>query len=239
MINSETVTILLPSRGRAAQLRACIQGLLASVEDRSIRHVGRSVAIEDRIPGHKIEIVVILDASDPASFEAMRGLPVTVVSTGRDFTTAVEKYNLGYPVSTGEWIVSGADDLMWYDGWLEAALTTDNDGWVGFNDGHTQQVGFATHGMVRREVVDRCMAGYFTLPWYKSWYGDFEARARLARGGVRYVIALDALVEHRHPIWGTASEDDTYRLGARFHGEDLAEFNRRSALGFPDDLILK
>ena len=219
-MSDETVTVLLPSRGRPTQLRACITGLLASV-------------------GHQgVQVVVILDASDPASLEAVQDLPVLVVNTGRDFTTAVEKYNLGYPFARGEWIVGGADDLIWRAGWLEAALATDNDGFIGFDDGYVRKTGFATHGMVRREVVTRCLAGYFALPWYKSWYGDFESRARLARGGVRYVIAMDALVEHRHPIWGTASDDETYRLGAQFRGEDYAEFNRRSARGFPDDLIL-
>lgn len=134
--------------------------------------------------------------------------------------------------------VLGADDLWFNPGWLEAALqkleSIGGSGLVGFNDLHQNGAQLATHFLVTRDYCVERWGGVFVCPHYYSQYLDLEATIRAQQDG-QFVYAPAAIVEHRHPGWGTARYDVTYAIGTRHAPSDAAIFERRRAAGFPND----
>ncbi len=211
-----TISVVIPSRGRADQLKKCINGLKATTQ------------------GHDVQTVIVLDEDDAASINAIGATPVTPIVLSGEPKNAVEKWNLGAHAASGDWLVLGADDLEWGDGWLEKALTTPNQGFIGFNDGHMDGKELATHYMMTREYSRAHNGGVLAIPHYHSWYLDVEATERAKRAG-KFAFAREAYVEHRHPLWNKAQMDDTYRRGQQWYAIDQQTYAERSRAGFPDD----
>lgn len=135
--------------------------------------------------------------------------------------------NIAAPTVTTDFIFTGADDLFFTEGWLEAAIRQMEDGVqvVGVNDG--QNNNNATHFLIRTGYQ-----GVFDRPGlmheYHHNYCDTELRDYATHRGV-YRYAQDSLVEHRHWIWGLAQQDATYRKGAVHMDEDRATYKRRKS----------
>jgi glycosyltransferase involved in cell wall biosynthesis len=220
------ISVILPTRGRPAQAVACVKRLFETTL------------------GYDVECVIVVDRADAETLNALTALadlPVVIHKMPGEFSTAPEKYNAGLAVAradTGkDWLVSGADDLYWHDGWLDAALAHENDGFIGLWDGHTDPSDCATHAMVTREFIEQVTFGYMAFPWYGAWYSDLEVRDLTRRAGRRYVVAKDAVVEHRHPTFGNAPTDETYLAGKKFHNADRRQYWRRKRLGFPSHAV--
>ncbi len=206
------VSIVIPTHGRQEQMRRCLDQLFATIQDRDV------------------EVIV---CSDDTWIDDPR---VKMKMTGGG---SIEGWNIGLAESTGQAVVLGADDLWFMDGWLDAALRgllqiPEKCGMVGFNDMHSDGHRFATHYLMTRDYIDQYNGGVLAIPAYQHNFIDVEATARAKRAG-RYYYARDALVEHRHYIWNAAVKDETYERTAGTFQSDQALFERRCAMGFPND----
>ena len=215
------ISVVIPSKGRPDQLAAGVKRLFETTR------------------GHDVEAVIVCDEDET------RGLVEdTLAGTGQviwvvESLKVIPAFNAGLAVSTGDAVVLGADDLWWGDGWLDAALAAlgtldDLGGLVGLNDGAPIARDYATHYLMTRRYIAWNNGGVLACPHYEHTYIDPEACARAMRAG-RYVYAADAVVEHRHWLWGKAAKDPTYAEADGTFERDRATYERRFAAGFPDD----
>lgn len=234
------ISVVMPTKGRPAQAVACVKRLFETTR------------------GHDVECVVVIEGSDLetlGALDALGKLPVVIHRTAYGIGP-IPSWNEGMAVARGEWIVTGADDLLWCEGWLEAALSTASAlstaalaaaqgagtaplrmrGFCGLYDGHTRPEERATHMLMSRAYIEEAQHGYLMPPWYKSWYPDAEICAVAKRNGA-YVCPVEARVEHFHPDWATAPDDPTYQAGRKYHAEDRRTFYRRQRFGFPNEAV--
>ena len=189
-----------------------------------------------------VEIICVIDKC-PDTLGALADLPIIVINNP-EHQGAAACWNQGSLIATGDAFVLGADDVVYHDGWLDAALVAldklGGSGMVGFNDGRVPEHAFATHHLMTRDFIIDHMGGCFVIPVYGHQFIDLEATAR-ARWAGKYIWAGDAFVEHRHPFHGLAPHDKVYALGASFMAGDRKKYQARLAGGFPDDFepILK
>ncbi len=129
------------------------------------------------------------------------------------------KINAGFRLTDEPLIFTGACDLRFHPGWLEAATARlgDGIGVVGTNDLGSPRVmagEHATHSLVTREYVERFglmdRPGLVLFEGYEHEYVDDElVQTAMHRGA--WAFAEDAHVEHLHPSWGKAPSDQLYR----------------------------
>jgi len=213
-VSDPLVTILIPSRDRIGGLK------------RSLANIRATTA------GINTEIIVILDAPDIISREAMMDLlDVRVVLMPEDYRNGhpQEKWEAGYQVSTGEWIALMSDDMEFDDGWLRACLDTPNKGFVAFHDPWHYGT-LATLWMCTREYVDTVMNGRMGLPWYYVEYGDNEWTFR-ANEAHALVFCAEATFTHHQ-------DRDAQRLkilDMEHNKIDRETYEARHKAGFPDE----
>lgn len=217
------VAVLLPTKGRAAQMSERVGALLLQPEPQGVR----------------LRVYLAVDETDAASTVAALNLaseyPQAVIVYRKANTTAVEGWNQAWSraYSDGvDWFVLGADDLIWHKGWLQAAIdAADETGAhvIGLADGYTDLTTAerATHFMVSRWFCDEVLHGYIPAE-YRAWRFDREICLR-ARALNMYAIAPNALLEHMHPAVGKGQVDDTYREAQPHHDADLEVLTRRMA----------
>ena len=218
-----TLTIVLPTRGRPAQLTACLNSLAQTASG--------------------VRIVLVMDEDDAATLELAAQyqgtLPIhpLVVKPGY---TAAEKWNMGADAATTNTLVFAADDLVFHDGWAEKTTVAlkafpDGSALVGFDE--LADSPHPLHYAVTRKLLTEINGGVLSVPHYRSWYMDVELCAK-ARAHGRYLPKCGAIVEHRHPQHGTAPIDATHRLGflANQH-RDRWIFQQRERAGFPTDWL--
>ena len=137
--------------------------------------------------------------------------------------------NHAYEGTTEPWLLLVGDDVKFHPGWLDQAQHAARDGAdvVGTNDLHNPVVTSgerATHLLVRRAYVDERGASWdgpktVCHEGYRHWFVDNEiVEAAKQRGA--WVFARHAKIEHLHPLWGLAPDDDTYALGRGFVERD-------------------
>lgn len=170
-----------------------------------------------------------------------------VVLTNEKKVSFAEKVNLGYrherqfPDQRGRepWIFLVGDDVRFHPGWLDhAQLVARNTGAqvIGTNDLGNERVmsgEHATHMMIAREYIEQQGAswdgpGVVCHEGYRHWFVDDELITVAKQRGT-FAPALASIVEHLHPIWGKADNDDTYERGQRYAERDEATFRKRYA----------
>ena len=87
--------------------------------------------------------------------------------------------------------------------------------------------------MVRRAYIDEQGAswdgpGVVCHEGYAHWFVDDEL-VTAAKQRDTWTAAPHAKVEHLHPLWGLAEDDETYRLGREHIAEDKTLFEKRLA----------
>lgn len=151
------------------------------------------------------------------------------------------KLNLAYKlVGDGyRYLFTGADDIVFTPGWLDAALDKMQRGImvVGTRDMLTTVVmdgAHATHFLVDTDylidpggVVDEG-PGSFLYEGYRHNYADDEF-IRTAKARYRFAMS-EAVVRHLHHLSGATSYDDTYKIGDDSKQADSILFESRRHL---------
>jgi len=173
---------------------------------------------------------------DPDVGKAWDEAGAVVLEAAADATYA-SKANQAYQTTREPWLLMGADDLKFHPGWLDQAQAAGRDGAhvIGTNDMHNPRVvagEHATHPLVRRAYVDETGAGWdgpgvLCHEGYGHWFVDDEIVTAAKRRGV-WAFAPHARVEHLHPFWGLADDDDVYQRGQATVDDDRVLFAERS-----------
>lgn len=130
------------------------------------------------------------------------------------------KINMGYRVTDQPLMFLGADDLAFTPGWFERATSHvhghDARVVVGTSDGHNARTLhgiLSTHSLVTRAYADQFgvvdQPGAVLHEGYWHEYVDNEL-CETAKARRRYAHAADAVVEHLHPDYGLAPNDEVY-----------------------------
>ena len=212
------VSVLFPTTGRPERAEACLRQLRETAPD--------------------VEIIAAVDA-DPDT--AVRIAPlVDKLLVCPDYRGCSKAWNDCLAEATGDPIVFAADDLVWGEGWLEAALAKleeFEDGWglVGFNDGHWDAE-LSTHYLMSRKFIVDVLGGVVAWDFYPHSFNDAEVNQR-ARRADRYAWCEDSHVRHEHWTFGDRDQDatDTRTLGD--HGAANEVYLSRLNSGFPNEGI--
>ena len=222
------VAMILPSKGRPAQLRRNATELLMQIPPRGVNFYLLLAVIWNDDP----TVTVARDLS-----EAWQDSDTPVGIVYREpGTNVVEALNQGYQATRAafDWYVLGTDDQQYRSGWLAAALHVAQDTGaqvIGLNDLHTNIDQYAPHYMMHADFIEGELGGVMVPPEYKTWWFDREICERARRAGL-YAPAWGAIVEHCHPDWGTAELDDTYRLAMPDREADRRLYEERRARNY-------
>jgi len=220
-MSSPLVSIIIPSRGRPAGLLRVIVSVLATTRN------------------HRVEIVPVLDAPDAESRDLLNSLSrfaiFNVVVMPETYVDGhpQQKFQRGYEASTGDWIVTGTDDIVFHAGWLDAILAHPNQGIVGLYDPH-HKMSTATLFAFTRAHLETTAGGRLGLPWYHVWGSDKERTEKARRAGI-FTICKEAGFDHYHSCLGTAKVDERTSFASQWWKEDQVTYKAREAAGFPDD----
>lgn len=135
------------------------------------------------------------------------------------------------------WLFITGDDVSFHPGWLDHAQHTAKATGaevVGTNDLGNPRVTsgeHATHLMISRAYIEKQGAswdepGVVCHEGYRHWYVDDEIVTAAKQRGV-WASSLGSIVEHMHPLFGKADDDEVYRIGQRRSGRDAAVFRDR------------
>lgn len=148
------------------------------------------------------------------------------------------KINYGFAHTTEEWVFTGADDLRFHPGWLDACLAihqTTHACVIGTDDlgnAMVRQGRHSTHSLVNRDygacgTIDDSSKLLCELYDHNGVDVEFVETAKW-RG--TFAFASDAKVEHLHHLWGHGERDETYRKGDRAVSADRQLLAQRRRL---------
>jgi glycosyltransferase involved in cell wall biosynthesis len=179
-------------------------------------------------------VYAIADGDDIDTANAWREAgAIVITSTGTSFAI---KVNDGYRATSEPWLFVVGDDVQFHAGWLGNALGhADGFDVIGTNDLLTGRVvtgQHATHFFVRRTYIDTVGAswdgpGVVCHEGYRHWFVDDELVGAARQRGV-WRSALCSIVEHLHPLNGTAPTDEVYMLGQSHATQDHQLFVGRA-----------
>lgn len=192
--------------------------------------------IADTTPLGAYSLIFVLDHGDHESREAVKAAEFCryILCDG----TYPVKTNAGYVASNDDLILPTADDVWFREGWLESVEDV-------FTDPHVQVVGtddttpatadrtHATMPVIRRSYIEDpgCVwndPGKVFWEGYHHTHVETEVWQLAEHRGV--AAWSDAVIEHRHPDWGTRDADSTDEKGNRQGwDEDRAAFEARKA----------
>ena len=216
-INPNNISIVIPSRDRPDGLVRVINSVRATTDP-------------------KVEIIAVIDLPDARSAQTLRQYEdVRVVTMPQTYVDGhpQQKYQAGYDASDREWVITGADDITFHNGWLDALIQHPNKGFIGLFDSFHKH-GLATLYAVSKEYTSKVMNGRLGLPWYYTWFADVEwcHRARLAKV---FTVCEQAGFDHHHYVYGTGKRDRIAKMSAQWHGQDSRTFKARKEAGFPEE----
>jgi GT2 family glycosyltransferase len=219
------ISLITPSRGRAAQLERYLDSFWTTAL--------RARPVE-------LESIVVLDGDREGVEVAVRSNSTVLFSP--DQRGAVRRWNEGLALApNSDAYILGADDLIWHPDWLNAtldalALLPNQSGMVGFNDLTQWQKKnqLASHWLITRRCLHEVMGGVMAIPSYYHYWFDPEMNERAQIAGC-WVIATNAVVEHRNCFSGGASPDATYQSSATYFEQDQLTYQWRKANNYPLD----
>lgn len=180
------------------------------------------------------------DVDTIAAWEAAGAHPLVVNyedGSGGPASFAV-KANRGVRLTDQPWLFLVGDDARFRPGWLDHAQHVArkwNAQVVGVSDGGREQrtaAGeHAAHLLISRDYVETVGAswdgpGLACHEGYRHWYVDDEIVTAAKQRGV-WQMAMGSIVEHLHPMFGTADTDPVYELGQSHAERDRALFAAR------------
>ncbi len=222
-MDSRSLAILIPSAHRPRRLAQCLASLLCSDLKRPLTVV----------------VSLVQDDVDSLLITDLYPMVQVLIRTIEEYVRgAVYGWNSCLRHATGyDLYVLGADDLLFEQGWLSAAINEldrlpESSGVVGFNDLASDGTVYAAHWLADRRFLIEHMGGVMYPPMYRSWWCDREI-SDIAMALKRYAWAKAAIVEHMNYGFGKSPFDRTYRDAAENYEADRQLYNQRKALGFP------
>jgi len=181
-------------------------------------------------------VYAVANPDDAETVKAWEEAGATVLLA--DGISFAEKVNVGYSETDEPWLFLTGDDVRFHPGWLDHAQAAGiGNSVVGTNDLGNPRVmrgEHATHMLIRRAYVADLGAswdepGVVCHEGYRHWYVDDEIVTAARQRGV-YAHAPGSIVEHLHPAWGKADDDDVYALGQAAQSNDRELFQKRAAI---------
>jgi glycosyltransferase involved in cell wall biosynthesis len=221
-IKPDQISILLPTCHRPFGLRTAL------------------TTIRDTAP--ECSVVVATDPDDEEARQIAQEFGATVCVTSGKHCGCHVAWNVALAHAPADALayVCAADDCVFKPGWLEAALKTLDElggsGLVGLEcDKHpgkirTPPTDWSTHFLMTRDHLIKYNGGVLM---FEHYYCDYSLAESCWRAWVvgRYKHSYNAHVTH---LW-RKQNDETYRKSDPFRITSKVEFERRKALGFPDD----
>jgi hypothetical protein len=181
------------------------------------------------------KVYAVANHDDDATIGAWWGTGAEVVVG--DVVTFAEKINHGYRQTVEPWLFLVGDDVRFHPGWLDHAqhvARTQGAAVVGTNDLGNPRVmagEHATHLLIARSYIDEHGASWdgpkvVCHEGYRHWFVDDEIVVAAKQRGV-WAMALGSHVEHLHPVWGKAEDDEVYRTGQAHAAADRKVFEKR------------
>lgn len=222
-MTKDLVSILIPTRGRAKQLK---------------KHIGIIRKNTYYVP---YELLLMVDEDDEATIRVCEGLELrhfihSVSEDSRDFF--VGKINRGFAESDAEYLIYFSDDVEVKPNWLMQALKCftahfpDGVGVIAFNDGFWKEK-LAPHGLVSRKWIDKYQFGKWLLwPEYLHYHGDNEI-SRVAKRLDKFAYCPDSKAIHTRPK-DVKKRDAIWReMNEYCWPMDTEIFQQRIKQGFP------
>lgn len=212
------VDIYIPTFKRANKIKGLVSNIVAKTE------------------GCRIIFIVERDDMD-SYFEAIRSGAVAIINHRTpNYAGAI---NSAWECFQSEVFFVGADDLLFYDNWLEEAKNklSDDIFVVGTNDLHNQEVKrgeHATHYLVSGEYIKE-VGGVIdgTAPvlfeGYSHNWVDREF-VGVARSRGVFSPCIESVVEHLHFTFGLSPMDETYKKTRERVGSDEATYQKRRSM---------
>jgi hypothetical protein len=206
----------------------------------TLRRPGSAAPFMESLRASGADLAAVYAVADPGpDADAWREAGATVLHWhGPPPGTFAERVNLGYQATSEPWLLLAADDVRFHRGWLDQAQHAARDGAdvVGTNDLHNPRVTAGEHSphpMIRRAYADEQGAswdgpGVVCHEGYRHNFVDDELVTAAKQRGA-WVMAFHAKVEHLHPLWGLAADDETYAIGREHIEADKALFGKRLA----------
>lgn len=181
------------------------------------------------------QVTAVAETDDTDTINAWRDAGADVI-IGNAHTFA-EKVNVAYQQTERRWLFITGDDVRFHAGWLDHAqhlARMSGAKVIGTNDLANPRVMAGAHGthlLIERGYVAETGAswdgpGIVCHEGYGHWYVDDEIVIAAKQRDV-WVSALGSRVEHLHPLWGKAAEDEVYELGQKQARQDGHHFKTR------------
>ena len=177
----------------------------------------------------------IIEEHDIATAEAIEAAGANKIVNARVASYA-GAINTAIHQTTEPYILLASDDLIFHPNWLPPLVELAKDfGLVGTNDLYNPDVlasHHATHYLITREYANQGSIDdpdAFLHEGYIHNYTDTEAIATAAYRK-QWTPCLESVLEHRHWVWGLASQDETYNKGTTTSNQDASLFNSRRHL---------
>lgn len=188
-------------------------------------------ALYEHSPVGEVRALFVADSHDRGELDAIADSGEDVLIHDGSYAA---KVNAAVALTTEPLLFFAADDLAFRPAWLQNARRrlADPVQVVGVNDLLRRRRRHATHFLVTREYAQRPTIDGEPGPLctrYQHSFVDDEFIATARRRGV-YAYAIDAHVEHLHPMGGLAVDDATYRKGRDTFKADRRLFQQRFPL---------
>ena len=182
-------------------------------------------------------VYAVVDPDDSETYTAWLEAGAEVLLADRDRPSFPCKVNVAYGKTSEPWVLLVGDDVRFHAGWLDHALqvaAASDAKLIATNDLGNPRVmsgGHASHPLIARSYIDELGAswdgpGKVCHEGYRHWFVDDEWTTVARQRGV-YASALGSLVEHLHPFFGKAADDEVYRKGKAHKDQDRRLFERR------------
>lgn len=222
--------------GETSEIKPAVVCIIVPVlwRPQNVRPTMDSVAAATTLPHRLLFVASERDPEEVAELDRQGADYLVIDEPG----TWARKINLGARSSTEEWVFTGADDLLYHEGWLEAALTVARATGakvIGTNDLGNPRVmsgDHSTHTLVHRSYIEDPGGvidggpGSFICEMYPHEYADDEL-VQTSQSRHVFAHAPDSIVEHLHYLWGKGEDDRTYMLGRKYTTKGRLIFRQR------------
>ena len=204
------VSILIPQRGRPAQIKRCLELILANTS----------------YPNYEIILICDMDDMDSVVGISKDKRIKIVIDPSPTRQMFVGKINYGSKISKGEYIVYLGNDTEVGKNWLTEGVKA-LQGVFPDNMGVISAVKNSPfHALVSRKFIEKALSRQLFYPGYRHYHCDTELGA-IAKQLNRYYWEPKFIILDKCP------RDELWREGQKTMTQGANIFFKRNAIGFP------